>query len=292
MTASNWGRWGDEDEAGALNLVDIASMRRGFECVRTGEIVDLSLPIRSTKVPRWPDRSPSMHFMTLDGGDYAIGARRPGGLEATDDYVFMACHGGTHIDAFAHILVDDQMYNGFPGSAVRSFGARQGGVDKMTGIVTRGVLLDLAGLKGVESLPAGQAITADELDACARAEGLEVLPGDAVLVRTGFLGELWRGADPRAGEPGLGMGTVDWIAAHDICAIGVDNNGVEVMPAEESGRHSPVHIAVVRGLGVPFIELVELDELARRGVYAFLLVVSPLKITGGTGSPVKPLAVI
>jgi kynurenine formamidase len=230
--------------------------------------------------------------MTVDAGDYALGARAHGGLQMSDDYLFVACHGGTHIDALCHVFVDDLMYNGHSSSAVRSSGARLCGIDKMPATITRGVLLDVAQHRGCEHLDVGHAITARDLNECAESQGVSVLPGDAVLVRTGHLGELYRGVDARLGEPGLGVGTAGWCAEHKISVIGADNHGVEVKPSEAAGANSPLHIEFLRNQGLPMIELLDLTELSREGIYEFLFIAIPLKIAGGAGSPINPIAVV
>ena len=288
---SNWGRWGDEDQRGTLNLIDLDGMRRGFSAVTDGRVIDLAIPI-GRGAPVWPDRAPPMHFMTLDGGDYLAGVRSPGGLQATDDYLVIACHGTTHIDAFAHVLTDGEMYNGYPLADVRSYGAKRGGVDQMGSVVARGVLLDVAAAHGVESLAPDVVVTDVDLSAAEELAGVRVEPGDAVLVRTGWIRRLYEGADPRDGEPGLGMASVAWLAERDASVIGVDNNGVECRPAEDPDAASPVHVALLRNLGLPMMELLDLEELVASGRREFLFVATPLRIVGGTGSPIRPIAVI
>lgn len=290
--ASNWGKWGESDEVGTLNYIDAAAMRRGFASVTAGRQLSLSMPIRSRNVPVWPDRAPAMHFMTVDGGDYAVGARAYGGLQMSDDYLFLACHGGTHIDALCHVFVDDLMYNGHPSSTIRSSGARLCGIDKMPAVITRGILLDVAQHRGRDHLDVGYAITARDLNECAQAQGVSVTPGDAVLVRTGHLSELYRGVDARLGEPGLGSDTASWCDDHKVSVIGADNHGVEVKPSETAGANSPMHIEFLRNLGLPMIELLDLSELSRERIYEFLFVAVPLKIAGGAGSPLNPIAVV
>lgn len=288
---SNWGRWGPDDQVGTLNLIDFDAMRRGFDAATTGRQFSLSLPIRSNRVPRWPDRAAPMHFMTIDGGDYAVGAATPGGRQIADDYLFIACQSGTHIDALCHVFTDDQMYNGFPAAEVRSYGARVCGVERMPAIVTRGVLLDLARSHGVAHLEPGHAIGPDELDACAEAAGVDIEPGDAVLLNTGWMEQLMAGVDPRGGEPGLGLAAVRWCAERGISVIGSDTHGVEVSPAETEGAASPVHIELLRNQGLPLIELLDLRAVAAEGIHEFLFVVCPLPIMGGTGSPINAIAV-
>jgi kynurenine formamidase len=289
---TNWGRWGADDQIGTLNLIDFDAIRRGFDAVKTGRQFSLSLPIRSNHVPAWPERSPAMHFMTIDGGDYALGAPTPGGRQIADDYLFMACQSGTHIDALCHVYTDNLMYNGQPSSEIRSYGARVCGVEQMPSIVTRGVLLDVAASKGVPHLECGYAITSEDLEDCTARQAVEVKPGDALLVNTGWMTQLFAGVDPRLGEPGLGLAAAKWCAAHDVSVVGTDTHGVEVSPPELDGAESPVHIELLRNQGLPLMELVDMRDIVSERVTAFLFIACPLKIKGGTGSPINPIAIV
>src|SRR5215510_7161964 len=183
----SWHRWGDDDERGALNLLDSAAVQRGLAAARQGEVVPLGLPVQARRVPVMPPRPPVLHTMLVDGADFEAGARRgPNGLQFADDHLAMACHSGTHLDALSHVARDGLMYNGVPASEVRSAtGARRLGIEKVGGVVCRGVLLDL--LKQSASLEAGRAITASDLQRALREVGTELHPGDAVLIRTGWL---------------------------------------------------------------------------------------------------------
>lgn len=289
---SNWSRWGADDERGAANFVTSDVVRAAAGLVRQGRVYSLALPIQARGVPVFPRRGPSQHFMTLDGGDYAAGLRRKGGYQSADDYVVMATHGSTHIDALAHVWYGDRLYNGFPGTTVRSSGATRCGIEKLRHLVGRGVLLDLPRSIGCESLPGGHVVTPDELRACAAAERVELREGDVLLIRTGwprvFAAE---GATAFfASEPGIGEAAAEWIAHMGFSAVGSDNYGIEVVPTEH-GNAAPVHQRLIRDFGVYLLELLVLDELARDHVFECLFVAAPLLITGGVGSPLNPLAV-
>ncbi len=153
MAREAWGRWGAEDEIGAPNLIGPEQVRLAASLVRTGRIVSLTQPI-SERTPVPKHRAGVMHFMGRDGGDYAAGAKRPGGFQFAEDTVILPLHLGTHIDALCHAWCDDHLYNGFPGSTVRSTtGALRCGIDKMPPLVTRGVLLDIVRLRGAVGRP-------------------------------------------------------------------------------------------------------------------------------------------
>lgn len=185
---ANWGRWGAEDERGAANLLTPDAIRAAAGLVRRGRVYSLALPMQSRKVPVLPGRSPVQHFMSMDGGDYAAGLRRRVSYKSSDDYIMAATHGTTHVDSLAHVGYGDEMYNGHSGNLVRSReGAIRNGIDKLSSLVGRGVLLDIAAYKDVEHLEADYAITAADLRDCAAFEGVQIRAGDMLLVRTGWL---------------------------------------------------------------------------------------------------------
>lgn len=293
MTGPNWGRWGDDDERGALNLLDADAVRRGLAAAREGRVVPLGLPVQSRRVPVLPPRPPVLHTMLVDGADFEAGARRgPNGVQFADDHLSLACHSGTHIDALSHVARDGLMFNGMPAREVRSAtGARRLGIDRVGGIVCRGVLLDVLATAG-GPLEAGRAITVADLEAAAGAQGVELLPGDAALVRTGWLARFDE-RDPSwyAGEPGIDVEAACWLADQGVVLVGADNFAVEVVPSA-SGDPIPVHLALLQERGVYLLELVDLDPLAAAGAATFTFVLAPLRITGGVGSPVNPLAIV
>ena len=149
MSMDNWNRWGAEDEKGALNHIDAAAVKRAVALVSSGRVISLAQPL-SACTPFPPHRAGMQHFMGRSGGDYAAGARRPGGFQFAEDTLLMPAHIGTHIDALCHAWYDDQLYNGFPGAGTRgTSGASRCGIDKMGPIATRGILLDVAATRGV-----------------------------------------------------------------------------------------------------------------------------------------------
>lgn len=288
----NWGRWGTDDQLGALNHVRPEDVARAAGLVRRGRVYSLALPIRRSGIPYERSRNPALHLMKVDGGDYAAGAQPPGGVRAADDYLVIACHGTTHIDALSHVWIGEEMYNGFPGAMVRSSGAHKLAIDNVRGIVTRGVLLDAAAFKGVPHLPGGYAIDGDELEACAKAQGVGVGRGDVLLVRTGW--HTVFAGDPETyhrSQPGLGVTAARWLVEREVVAVGADNVAVEVDPAEDGRSVVPLHVELIRNHGVYLLELLDLEDLARDRVFEFLFIAAPLRIVGGVGSPLNPLAV-
>jgi kynurenine formamidase len=184
------------------------------------------------------------------------------------------------------------MYNGHSSQEFTSHnGAPHCGIEKSGGFAGRAVLLDVAGHQGVDWLEPGTNITADDLEACRAAAGVEVGSGDILLVRTGWL-DLFaslQGAEPPFLQPGLGASTIEYLSDLDVAAIGCDNAAVEVIPFD--GQFLELHIALLVQRGVTFLEHLVLSPLAADGVSECLLVVAPLLVTGGTGSPINPIAI-
>jgi kynurenine formamidase len=304
-TPNNWGRWGSDDERGTLNLVDPGRIAAAAALVREGVVVSLSLPIegstgsgRAQRVPHLRGRPLPQHYMALDGGDYLAGARGVGaGLSMADDALLVSPHGTTtHIDAFSHAWTGDTLYNGHAATEVRSTGARRCGIDKLPGLVTRGVLLDVAGHRGVPHLDRAARVDGAELEACARAAHVDVGPGDAVLVRTGWPRTF--AVDPQeywSGQPGLSADGGRWLAERDVALVASDNgaiSGLDERGGSSEGLDDDLHLLFLWRCGIHLAEMLWLEELAEHRRAEFLFVVAPLAIRGGTGSPVNPLAVL
>lgn len=296
-SVKNWGRWGPDDEAGALNLITPQRRRAAAAEVTVGVTVSCAreLPVEpSVENPR-----PALHLMTRAGDDCVI----PGlGMESTGDFVGVAFHGmaTSHIDALCHVFVDGQMYNGFPASDVKSTGALHGSIMCAgDGIVGRGVLLDIPRLKGVDFLAPGTAIMADDLAAAEAAQGVVVGEGDVLLVATGR--DARRSAHgpwhPFAdGLAGLHPECIPWLHKRGIAVLGSDGIS-DVLPGRQpEGWAMPVHQCVLVAMGVHLLDNLRLDRLAEacaaHSKWAFLLTIAPLRVAGGTGSPANPIAVL
>ncbi|HLV37022.1 MAG TPA: cyclase family protein [Spirillospora sp.] len=281
---SNWGRWGADDQRGSLNLLTPELVKQAAGLVRTGKVYSLSMPLEANG-PQWPLR----HKTWKVTSHRSVGTPNPG---AADDIVTLHSHSGTHIDALCHYFYDNHIYNGYKASDhITSQGITRNAIDNVPALVGRGVLLDVAAWKGVDNLQLGEAISADDLDGCAAAQGTVIQPGDMVLVRTGWMRIF---SENRAlydsGEPGIDASALPWLQAHDIVAIGADNQAVEVLHSIPPDR-LPVHEGAIRDLGIYLLENLNLDALAADQVYEFLLVVAPLQLTGGAGSPINPIAI-
>lgn len=291
MSQNNWNRWGPEDERGALNHIGPAQVRNAASLVRSGQVLSLAQPL-SPRTPVPQHRAGIQHFMGRDGGDYAAGARQPGGFQFAEDTVVLPLHIGTHIDALCHAWYDETLYNGFPGSGTRSTtGATRCGIDKMGPIAGRGVLLDVAALHG-SPLADGVSIGAADLERAAQRGGVRVSKGDIVLIRTGWAEHQGRAASVSFNaEPGLNVEAALWLTEAEIAVLGADNYAVEVLPFP-IGTVFPVHQRLIRDFGIPLLEGLVLDGLAATGRFEFLFAASPLPVVGGTGSPINPMAVL
>lgn len=290
MSKDNWNRWGPEDERGALNHIDADAVQRAASLVTLGRTISLAQPL-SARTPFPPHRAGVQHFMGRSGGDYAAGARRPGGFQFAEDTLLMPAHIGTHIDALCHAWHDDQLYNGFSSNGTRSTtGAARCGIDKMGPIVTRGVLLDVTEGPG-QPLAMGTAVTRANLEAAAARTGVSVERGDVVLIRTGWIESMLSNPNYFDGEPGIDVEAARWLADAGVAVIGCDNYAVEAIPFP-AGQVFPVHQLVIRGYGIALLEGLVLAPLAQAGGTEFLFVAAPLPIVGGTGSPLVPLAIL
>lgn len=280
---SNWGRWGSEDERGSLNLITPELIKQAASLVKTGKVYSLAMPLEAVG-PQWPERHKTWKVTTFRND--------PAGSGSADDVVTMHSHSGTHMDALCHVWYHDQLYNGFNATEnISTKGAARNAIDKVPFIVGRGVLLDIAGWKGVDHLGLGEAITASDLDQCAKSQSIKPQAGDILLVRTGWLRifETERAVFD-SGEPGLDLSTLPWLKQHDIVAVGVDNHAVEalaVIPPEGV----PFHRIAIRDLGIYLLEYLNLEALAADRAYEFFFMVAPLKLMAGIGSPINPIAI-
>ena len=303
----NWGRWGEHDQLGTINLITDGARRHAATLVRSGRLISCAIPIGG-EMPVHPSRPHVVHTHALTGSDMVAGAlpdRAYGGYAGCDDVIFMPLQSATHWDGLTHCSADGMFYNGYwVGTAGASAGARRLSTHLLAHHVAgRGVLLDLARSRGRDRLLAGEAVTGGDLTACAAEQEVELRSGDIVLIRTGELGWFYRsGSEERGGyyedgNPGLDLSTVHWFHAHDVAAAATDNRTFEVVPwADESGPAYPLHARLIRDLGLTIGELWWLDDLAsacaEEGRWEFLLTAAPLQVLGSSGSPANPVAIL
>ncbi|TDJ25747.1 MAG: cyclase family protein [Gammaproteobacteria bacterium] len=296
-SVKNWGRWGEDDEAGALNLITSAKRLEAARTIRAG--VPVSCALELAVQPAVDNPFPALHMMIRGGDDCVL----PGlGVEATMDFVGVAFHGmaTTHIDALCHVFVDGLMYNGFEASEVKSTGARRGSIMcAKDGIVSRGVLLDIPRSKDLAWLEPGTQIRVADLEAAERAHDVTVGEGDILIVATGRdarRAEHGPWVPFRDGMAGLHPECVPWLHERNIAVLGCDGVS-DVFPSVPiEGWAMPIHQCTLAAMGVHLLDNLRLDDLcnacAEHEQYAFQFTVAPLRVEGGTGSPCNPIAVL
>ncbi|MFF3851371.1 cyclase family protein [Streptomyces sp. NPDC002328] len=286
-----WGRWAPADR-GAWNRVTTGHVRRAAATVRSGTVVPMALPWNTRPGP--DNRRPALHHMT-DLGD--VEAPEPSTYK---DFIAADYHGKgvTHLDALSHIAYEGRLYDGRTAKeAVDAAGARFGAVSTLGPLVTRGVLLDLPAVLGVRWLEPGRAVHAKDVIAAEKALDVTIGEGDALLLRSGHVRRRTElGAwDPGTASAGFHVNAVPLLAERGIALLGGDGDS-DVRPSPVDGVHSPVHALALSAMGVPLLDNLDLEALsvatAEAGRYEFMLVVAPLNVPGGTGSPVTPVAVL
>jgi kynurenine formamidase len=298
-TLSNWGRWGPEDELGTINLITPAKRAAAARLVREGLPVTCARPIVT-------DISPDTTFQVLrfmvDSGE----GRDTGSPErllarrGASEFIGMVFHGYTvtHMDSPAHFFWEGRLYNGRSCNLVTSReGATVESIDLLhDGVVSRGVLLDVARTRGVRWLEAGEGVMPEDLEAAERAAGVRVEPGDLLVVRTGYYARrLVEGpVNPlRAGAPGPHAALLPWLRERGVAVWGSDTHN-DVTPTPYPAMGHPFHIGALVGLGLWLIDNMNLEDLARacagRSRWEFLLTLAPLRLRNATGSPVNPIA--
>ena len=303
LQVRNWGRWGPADEIGTLNFITPETIARASRLVTAGKVFALGIPLqREGPQSGTRQRFNPIHSMFRDGGDQP---HTPAEVEAmqgyggSDDWIVMPLQCATQWDSLAHIFDEGKMWNGYDATLVTSSGAAKNSIDKtIDKIVGRGVLLDVARWKGVRALEPGYAITVDDLEATAAAQGVGVERGDILLIRTGHMTRyLDRGdwhyfdLDP---FPGVSVHTAPWMHAREIAAVDNDNYAVEVRPSEIIGFRNPFHVCAIPNMGLTLGEIFYLEALAEDcladGRWSFLLVAPPLPVTRAVGTPINPYA--
>lgn len=289
---NNWGRWGDDDELGTLNLVTDEVVRAAVATVRRGHRVTLAMPLSERGPQAGLIRGRMNPLRTM----LAVNEPVPGGA-TSDDIVVLPLQAATHWDALAHVSADGRLYNGHPASSVTPRGARRCGIDRVRTLVSRGVLLDVARARGVDRCEPGP-VTADDLSAAEDAAGVPVGAGDVVLVRTGQV-QLFHAGDNVAyafPAPGMDCSVAPWFRDRDVAAVATDTIGFEQLPSDVEGVMLPVHLLHLVEMGMTQGQNWDLEELAAAcadgGRYAFLLDASPLPFVGAVGSPVNPVAIL
>jgi kynurenine formamidase len=283
---SNWGRWGEDDERGTLNLVTDEVRARAAREVRTGRSVSLGLPIQPAPLMS----GPFARLATEESPVQQIMVYTPSPTYAMADMAVITNHHprSTHLDALGHMVRDDQVYPGRPlGQSVTPAGARHGSTAAYAeGIVTRGVLLDLA---ADGPLRPAYPVTSADLDAAEERQGVRVEAGDALVVRCGWV----MTPDPDRPLPGMSVDAVYWMHERGVSVYAGDIG--DAVPPLDPAMPAPLHLIGLHRMGMPLIDSAKVDDLAavcaQLSRYSFLFTAAPPRIHGMTGVPVNPLAI-
>ena len=279
-------KWGAGDERGAANHMGPESVLKAASLIRTGRVFELGQVLR----PSMPLGARHFDLYVKPTGPFAGSNRRGSNEELVVTEMGQV---GTQFDGFTHQTIGDSLYNCVDMNEVMTRdGFTRLGVENVGTLMTRGVLIDVAALKGVDMLPDTYEITVDDLQQALDRQGVALEPGDAVLIHTGW-GVLWDSDPDRfmATNPGIGVAAAEWLVEHDPMLLGADNQPVEVSPNPDPEVSLPIHQIMLVVHGIHLVERMKLDELAAAGVHEFAFVVQPLKIEGATGSTVVPVAI-
>ena len=288
---SNWGRWGSDDQLGAINLITPAKRRQALATVKDGFTVSLARIAETEQAVDNP--RPIVREMGRGRG----AANPPPDIMGFSDTFFISYHGlvHTHMDSFCHRLYKGKMYNGIPVTAVNETACTKGSVFSFrNGILTRAVLIDIPRLKGVEYLEPGTRIMPEDLDAWVKQARIKVEPGDAVFIRTGR----WARRDAKgpwnvSQLAGLYMTCAKWLKQRDVAILGSDG-AQDVHPSGVEGVTEPIHALVLASMGMPIFDNLDLEavakEAANRSRWEFLVTAAPVPVPGETGSVLNPIA--
>ena len=280
-------KWGAADQRGAGNHMKPETVLRATRLIRTGETFELGRVLK----PDMPFSLGRRFAMETKRTNMNTGSNRRG---SNEEIVFTELgQVGTQFDGFTHQTIGDSLYNCVKLADVATrTGFTKLGIEHVGSLITRGVLIDVAALKGVPMLGDTYPITAADLQQALRRQKLALQPGDAAIIHTGW-GRLWDtdGARYLKTNPGLTTGAAEWLAQQDPMLIGIDNGPVSVTPYPDPNLNNPVHQIALVVNGIHLLENLQLGELAGKQVYEFALIVQPLKIQGATGSTVAPTAV-
>lgn len=280
-------KWGAADERGSGNHMKPASVLRAKELIKSGEVIEIAHPLND-KMAFFGTRRFDVHTKRTFMNQFS-------NMRGSNEELVVSEIGqvGTQFDGFAHQSHHDSHYNCVKtGDISTRSGFTKFGMDKVGMLMTRGLLIDVAGLKGVETLPDNYEITVQDLQDALKRQNLTLSPGDAVLIHTGW-GRLYGKDNPRYVKtcPGIGIAAADWLAKQDPMLIGADNWPVEVAPAIDPKLSLPVHQLALVVYGIHLLENLKLDELAAKRVHEFAFVLQPLKAAGFSGSTVAPVAI-
>jgi kynurenine formamidase len=291
--------WGTHDEIGTLNRMTAASRAQILRRIDGAKVYDLSVEYYNG-MPSWSALGDPLYQFWLThtprgtavDDPMNVGPQQNALVSYTGDAISMYTHTGTHIDTLNHFGLHGKIYNGFAADEhLGDRGWEKGGAEKFPPIISRGVLIDVAGYKGVRVLPPSYQITVRDLQGALGRQGTKLAPGDTVLVRTGKMTVFHEASKYLANPPGLSLAGARWLVEKQgAMVIGGDNLSLEGFPVVEKDNWIPVHSYLLAERGVPIMEVVDLEGIARDRVYEFAFIGASLKLRGASGSPMRPLA--
>lgn len=285
-------RWGADDQRGAANLMTPQKVVEATQLIEHGKVYSLG-HVYERDMPTFPHRT---FRLTIPA--FRAPPRGPN-MQVGRDEFFVGEIGqmGTQLDGLGHVGVrlpdGDTWYNGLKSEEIEdAYGLKKLGIENVGVFFTRGVLIDVVGLRNADRLPVGYEISRDELVSALERQQTSIRPGDAVLIRTGH-SKLWITDNEtyNSGQPGIGLDAADWLIEQNIVLVGSDNWGIEVDPPPDGNRPIEVHQRMITRNGIYFLENLDLEALAADGVSEFAFIFAPLRLKGATGSPGNPIAV-
>jgi len=306
---SNWGKWGPNDEVGALNYITPQVIKDAAKLIKQGKVISLAMNNIPGKSPKWPGRHGLIRDMAVDGADFLV-AKPFGEAGWTESNIIVEDHGSTHQDPLVHVWWGLCTYNGYyaPEIISRFKGVTKGSTNAyLPKSFTRGVLIDVAKylkVDYVDKIDGAYALTPELIEKIAKAENVKITPGTALLIRTGWV-KKWTGTKTPwglgNGEVGISCGIEKWLQEKKVAFVGADNVAVEAIPASKECNNFykiplvPMHIGVLSNMGVPFMELADLEELsadsAKDGVYEFAFSFAPFRYYNASGGLTSPTAI-
>lgn len=290
--------WGPQDEIGRLNLMTASSQADILSRLAPGGPYDLSVEYFNG-MPSWQAAGDPHYRMwmthtprgTRIDDPVGVGREVNAHVSYSGSAFSMYAHTGTHIDALSHFGLDGRIWNGFSAdSHLGDRGWQHADAGALPPIIARGLLVDLPALSGIDMLEPGYRVSAEDIDAALARQGLAIEPGDVVLIRTGRM-QLYHQADAYMDNaPGLGMEAARQLAEAGAMIVGADNLSFEAFPSEVDGNYVPVHTFLLAQSGIPILELVDLEALARDGVHEFAFIAASLRLRGADAAPLRPIA--
>jgi kynurenine formamidase len=259
------------------------------DLLKEGKVFDLGMPY-FTGMPHHPNQPPFAHTLLKKHGDITIGEEK---ISFCNDLFVIGGHSGTHLDAISHVARNNLVAGDVDITDLQDYqnGLKVKGIETTDPVVKRGILLDIPRLVGLDVLPYNFGIGKEEIQKAVDSEGVEIRENDVVLVRTGWI-QYWdnrkKYVSAAEGFPGIVESGARYLAEHKISFTGADTTAYEKVPP----HHLPCHVILLMENGIQIMEMLNLEKLSEEKIFTFLFIALPLKLIGGAGSPIRPIAII